>query len=210
MTVDVVAADHPGALDRAATALTAGGLVVLPTDTVYGVAALASDPSATARLFTAKDRSPDQALAVLVADRGQAETVSDPADWPTGSDALLTEGWPGPLTVVVCRRPAQDGEAWALGGDPTTVGVRCPDHDFVRSLAARVGPLATTSANRHGEPTPPDARGAAASLVVEPALVVDGGRCGGSASTVVRCDLRGWQVLRAGGFPEGRIRHHLR
>ncbi len=89
-----------------------------------------------------------------------------------------------------------------LGGDPRTIGVRCPDHAFVRALAARVGPIATTSANRTGEATARTAVDAAASLAVPPDLVVDGGPAGPLASTVVDATTQPWHVLRVGALSE--------
>jgi tRNA threonylcarbamoyl adenosine modification protein (Sua5/YciO/YrdC/YwlC family) len=186
--------DLPALHRPAADALRAGEVVLLPTDTVYGIAVRAELPGATARLFALKDRAEIQPVAVLVADRDQALTlVSDAED---GTVRVMDRLWPGPLTLVLRR--AADRAHLELGGDPATIGIRCPDHDFVRALAAEVGPLATTSANRHGEPTPPTAAEAAASLVGSVALVVDGGPAGTAASTVV--DLTGPQprVLREG------------
>lgn len=211
MSVPLVEADDSRVLDVAATALSGGGLLVLPTDTVYGVATLATVPGAIRRLFAAKERPPEVALAVLVADVDQASTMADlgVAAHADGVAQLLREAWPGPLTVIAPRlshlRALVD-----LGGDPATIGVRCPDHDLVRDLARRVGPLATTSANRHGAPTPALAADAAASLALPPDLVIDGGACAGEASTVVDCTSAGWPVLRQGGFPEARIKRHLR
>lgn len=178
----------------AAEALRGGGVVLLPTDTVYGIAVVASAPGATARLFALKERSEGQPVAVLVADRAQALALADaPGD---AALRLMERLWPGPLTLVVRRSPT--ASSLELGGDPATVGLRCPDHDLVRALATEVGPLATTSANRHGQPTPLTAAEAAASLVGPVDLVVDGGRLGSVASTVV--DLTGSEpkVLREG------------
>jgi tRNA A37 threonylcarbamoyladenosine synthetase subunit TsaC/SUA5/YrdC len=102
---------------------------------------------------------------------------------------------------VLHRSPAAAG--LALGGDPTTIGVRCPAHPVVRAIAARVGPLAVTSANRHGHPTPPSAREAADGLAVPPDLVIDGGPAGSVASTVVDAtDPERWRVLRVGAVTE--------
>jgi len=206
----LVKADDPGVLDAAATALSGGGLVVLPTDTLYGVATLATVPGATSRLFAAKERPPEVALAVLVADVEQASTMAGlgSAAHPDRLAQLLREAWPGPLTVIAPRL-SHEAALVDLGGDPATIGVRCPDHDLVRDLARRVGPLATTSANRHGAPTPASAAEAAASLALPPDLVIDGGRCAGEASTVVDCTSAGWPVLRQGGFPEARIKSCL-
>lgn len=181
-------------VDRLAAALLAGDAVVLPTDTVYGLAALPTVPGATARLFALKDRRPDAALAVLVADPDAAIALAAPLAPPLRRVAARL--WPGPLTLVLPRGPAAAG--WDLGGDPSTIGVRCPDHVLVRAVTARVGPIATTSANRHGAPTPPTAAEAAAALTGPVAVVADGGRLDGTASTVVDATGPGWRVLREG------------
>jgi L-threonylcarbamoyladenylate synthase len=189
MTPPVLDAGDPGAVDAAVAALRAGGAVVLPTDTVYGLAAL---PAHVDVLYALKGRPDAVPVAVLVADADQAATVGL-LDGP--GRRLAERFWPGPLTIVLAP---VDGDA--------TVGVRCPDDDLVRALASRVGPLPTTSANRHGEPTPPTAQEAAASLTGEPALVLDGGTCGGVASTVV--DVSGGGdpvVLREGAVASSAI-----
>ena len=182
--------------------LLGGGTVVLPTDTVYGVAALASLHAATGRLFELKDRSGGLPVALLVADADQARTVAE----PSGPDVTrwMAELWPGPLTLVLPRATAAAG--MALGGDGDTVGVRCPDHALVRAIAAEVGPIATTSANRHGGPTPDTAAAAAAALTGPVDLVVDGGRSGTVASTVVDATWGTWRVLREGAIGADRLR----
>jgi len=182
---------------RAADALRAGGAVVLPTDTVYGVGALPSVPGATAALFALKDRDRTRPLAVLVADDEQAMALIEPQTEPVLR--LIDRFWPGPLTLVLRRSASAAG--YDLGADSSTIGVRCPDHDRVRALAAEVGPTATTSANRHGEPTPPTAREAAAALSGAVEVVLDGGRLDGQASTVVDCTGVVPVVLRAGALP---------
>lgn len=180
-------------VDELVAALRDGEAVVLPTDTVYGVAALPSVPGATGRLRALKERGSDAPFAVLVADADQARQV---AEVPAAAERLLRAHWPGPLTLVLRRSAGAEG--WDLGGDDGTIGVRCPDHPLVRAVAAGAGPIATTSANRHGRPTPPTAAEAAAALVGPVALTVDGGRLPGTASTVV--DLTGDRprVLREG------------
>lgn len=195
----VCAADDPSAADRAAAVLAAGGAVVLPTDTVYGLAALPTVPGATARLFDLKHRAADQPLAVLVADAVQAEGLLELA--AGGVDPRLvrrwmTAWWPGALTIVGHRSPAAAG--LDLGAGPTTVGVRCPAHPLVRAIASIVGPIATTSANRSGQPTPTNAQAAAAALDGPVGLVIDGGPTGTVASTVVDVTADPWRVLRAG------------
>ena len=198
----LIGADDPGALDAAVKVLLRGGTVVLPTDTVYGVAALASLPSATEQLFTLKDRSGGQPLAVLVTDADQARTLFD--DTTPDVARWMAELWPGPLTLVLARSTAATG--LALGGDGDTVGVRCPDHALVRAIAAEVGPIATSSANRHGQPTPTTAAEAAGSLMAPVDLIIDGGPAGTVASTVVDATWGTWRILREGAITADRLR----
>lgn len=192
--LDRVDADDPSAIERVVAVLRAGGTVLLPTDTVYGIAASPQVPGATDQLFALKGRAADHPCAVLVADADQARSL---VSWPgDGATRLIGAQWPGPLTVVL-RRSAV-AQAMALGGDGDTIGVRCPDHDLVRAVARLVGPIATTSANRTGEPTPPDAASAATTLVGAVDLMVDGGPAGTVASTVVDATVRPWRILRQG------------
>jgi tRNA threonylcarbamoyl adenosine modification protein (Sua5/YciO/YrdC/YwlC family) len=181
-------------LAAAEQALRAGEAVVVPTDTVYGLAALPAVPGATARLFALKNREGRKPLAVLVADADQARSLVEPVA-PEVLD-LMDRHWPGPLTLVLRRSPA--ARALDLGGDDATVGVRCPGHALIRELARRVGPIATTSANRSGEPTPATAAEAAAALDGPVGAVLDGGRCDGVPSTVVDVTAAAWRVLREG------------
>lgn len=187
--MDPVAVDDPTALDRVVAALRAGEAVVVPTETVYGVATL---PDRRGLLLELKGRPESVPIAVLVADAVQAE-VATGTPLPPLALALAARFWPGPLTLVL-----------PTGAGPT-LGVRCPDHHFVRAVAAAVGPIATTSANRHGEPTPTTATAAAASLGGAVAVVVDGGALTGVASTVV--DVTGARpvVLRQGPIRSAEI-----
>ena len=148
--------------------------MIIPTDTVYGLAAL---PENTDLLFELKQRPADKAVAILVARPDDVEGLFDPLP----ATRRLTEAcWPGALTIV------QDG-----------VGVRCPDHPLVQALAAAVGPIATTSANLSGQPTPHTAAEAAAPFPAVQ-LVVDGGRLQAPASTVVEVTQEGLSILRQG------------
>ncbi len=213
MTPELIdlATEPQRALREAATALRGGGVVLLPTDTVYGLAALT--PKATDDLFVLKGRPADRSIAVLVADRRAAESLAD--DVPAPLADLMDRHWPGPLTVVLPR--TRTPGAPPIGGDRDTVGVRCPDHDWLRRLLAEVGPLATTSANRHAEPTPPDAHQVLAALTTESVpgsapettagasvagasitVAIDGGPCHGIASTVVAWRNEAIEVLRPG------------
>lgn len=194
--------DLSAALAMAAEVLRSGGTVLLPTDTVYGVAALPAMAGATDALFRLKARPDRQPLAVLVADAEQARSLVIP---PTPQVLRWMDRlWPGALTLVLPR--SDDARSLVLGGDASTIGIRCPDHEFARSLAALVGPIATTSANRHGEPTPTTAAEAAASLAGAVGLVVDGGRAGEVASTVVDATGPVWAMLRPGEVTDEQLR----
>jgi tRNA threonylcarbamoyl adenosine modification protein (Sua5/YciO/YrdC/YwlC family) len=195
MPVVPSAGDPPpsSALDEAVFALSAGHPIAIPTDTVYGLAALVGEPGATDRIFAAKARSRDVALPVFVADVDQALAMSTAIT--DCASVLMRTFWPGALTLVVPRDPALQAD---LGDDDMTVGLRCPDHPVPLALCRRVGPLATTSANKHGEPTPETAAGVADVFGEAVPLVLDAGRCAGSPSTVVDCTGVEPKLLREG------------
>lgn len=199
--IDVKALSRPEQLGEdllgtLADVLGAGHVIALPTDTVYGLAVSLAAPGATAALFEAKRRPGSVALAVLVADVDQAEslaTLSAPAL------AVARQWWPGPLTLVLPRRDRH--VAADLGGDGRTVGLRVPAHPVARGLCSALGPLVTTSANLHGEPPSELAEDIVAALRGAVRLVLDGGRCGGVPSTVVDFTGARPRCLRAGGVP---------
>ena len=180
-------------VDEVAAALRDGQVVALPTDTVYGLAALPDVEGATAGLFALKGRSADVPLAVLCADADAALGLAASEAVAEEVQRIADRLWPGPLTLVLPRR---DGLGYALGQPADTVGVRCPDHPLLLALAAAVGPIATTSANRHRAPTPTTAAGVAEVFGADLGLVVDGGPCVGVPSTVVA-------VAVAGGDADG-------
>ena len=138
-------ADLPGPIAEAAAAARAGRLIVIPTDTVYGVATRPDDPQATSRLFAAKGRPPDLALPVLVS---SAEAARELAVFDGRADRVAAALWPGALTLVLPRAAAT--RAWSLGGDGSSIGVRVPRHFLAVAVLSRTGPLAATSANRSG------------------------------------------------------------
>ncbi|MBW3574677.1 MAG: threonylcarbamoyl-AMP synthase [Actinobacteria bacterium] len=197
----VAASGHPppeDAMERAAEALRGGEVVVVPTDTVYGLAVVAALPGATARLFALKGRPGEVALPVLVADVDQALALAGD-DLPAAALRMMRRWWPGPLTVVVRRR---GGLGLDLGGtDDASIGLRVPAHPVPRGLAARVGPLAVTSANLHGCPTPVTAAGVVEHLGAGVGLVLDAGESDGAPSTVVSCLGDELRLLRAGHVP---------
>ncbi|HEV3474320.1 MAG TPA: L-threonylcarbamoyladenylate synthase [Actinomycetota bacterium] len=185
---------NEAALSAAERALGRGELVVLPTDTVYGVAARPDAEGATDRLFAAKRRPRDLTLPVLVADTDDAERI---ARFDGRARALAERFWPGALTMVLPRTEAS--LPWMLGDERDTVGIRLPADDIARALLTRTGPLAVTSANVSGEPTPATCEGVEAAFGQAVAVYLCSGTApGGRASTVV--DLTGAEpvVLRRG------------
>ena len=202
----VVGTGDPSALDDAASALAAGMVLAIPTDTVYGLAAAVDRPEAMAAIFAAKDRPSGLALPVLVGRWRQARGVA--GTWPRTASVLAARFWPGALTVVV---PVDPSLGASLGGNGTSVGLRRPRHRFVRALCDKAGPLATTSANRHG--APPCTTAAEVRDAFGPgdlALVVDGGVCDGRPSTVVDCTVTPPACLREGAIPWSWIEASLR
>jgi L-threonylcarbamoyladenylate synthase len=190
----LVAADGPGH-GEALAVLRSGGLVAIPTDTVYGISVALETPGGVERLFAAKDRPPDKAIMVLVDSLEQANRVVEVTEL---ARALATRFWPGGLTLVLRVRPETPLPA-ALTAGTGALGVRMPNHPTPRALARSLGPLPTTSANRSGEPECRDAEAVAQILGDRLDLIVDGGRSpGGVPSTVVDCMGPQPVVLRAG------------
>ena len=194
----VLHASDPSAFDAAVDALRNGLVVAIPTDTVYGVAVDLFADGAIDRLFAAKERPKDVQVPVLVGAPEDASALVEAAV-DVVARRWMERFWPGALTIVLPR--AASARHVDLGGDPTTIGLRCPDHRLVRELCRTVGPLATTSANRHRQPTPPDAEGVADALGDAVALVLDGGVCEGAPSTVVSVLGDEITLLREGRIP---------
>jgi L-threonylcarbamoyladenylate synthase len=185
-----------GALGTAVRVLDDGGVVGVPTDTVYGLAARLDRPAAVDAVFALKRRPPGLALPVLLGAPAQLDQVV--AAWPSCAARLAGRFWPGGLTLVV---PAPAVVGRAVGGDGATVGVRVPDDEMVRQLCLRCGPLAVTSANRHGSPPCTRPCDVVGELAGELSLVVDGGTRNGAPSTVVDCALEPPACRREGAIP---------
>jgi L-threonylcarbamoyladenylate synthase len=200
--------DGPDGRLEAVAALRGGGIVALPTDTVYGIGVSLDTPGGIERLFAAKSRPPDKAIALLLADVEQAGEIGELAP---AARALATAFWPGALTLVVPRRTDRALPAALTGGDLApgaipTVGLRVPNHDAPRALARALGPLPTTSANRSGEPEARDADEIERLLGGSIDLVLDGGpTSGGPASTVVDVTAEAPRILRAGAIDDEAI-----
>jgi len=176
-----------------AEALRAGQVLVLPTDTVYGLVADPRSSTAMQRLFLLKGRPEGVPIAVLAGSKSDARALVQPTPL---FDELAALHWPGPLTLVA---DAAD-DSLCIGDTDGSVGVRVTDHPLIGAVAAVFGPIAATSANRHGSPTLVSADDAQREFGGDVALVVDGGRLDGIASSVV--DVRGSVavVLRDGAI----------
>ena len=184
------------ALNAASLAVQRGQVIVIPTDTVYGVAADAFDADAVAALLAVKGRGREMPPPVLVSTATTLDALA--VDIPDYARALVKEFWPGPLTVV-CKQQAS--LRWDLGDSRGTVAVRMPDHEIALELLERTGPLAVSSANKTGQVPATDADVAEEMLGEYVALIVDGGPTPGSeASTIVDVTTTPGRVLRTGAL----------
>jgi L-threonylcarbamoyladenylate synthase len=189
-------------IEEAGAAIRRGELVVIPTDTVYGVAADAFTPEAVEALLSAKGRDRAMPVPVLVASPEMLDALVD--QLPASGRALIDAFWPGALTVVV-RHTAH--LAWDLGETRGTVAVRMPNHEVARELIAQTGPLAVSSANRTGNLAPATMLDARLQLGATIAVYLDGGPSGESVpSTIVDVTAERPRVLRAGAIDVERLR----
>ena len=195
METKILPASSLDALPLALEILKGGGLIAFPTDTVYGMGALAFDGAAVESIYIAKDRPAEKAIPVLIGDADDLAKVS--LDVPEIAMKLAARFWPGPLTLVVPKHPDLPE---AVSAAPT-VGVRVPDHPVAQALLRAAGPMAVTSANLSGQLSPVTAQEVFAQLSGRIALILDGGKTpGGVPSTVVDCTGVEPQILRAGPF----------
>lgn len=193
MNTLVLRADSPEAIQRAMEILHTGGLVAFPTDTVYGVGALAFDGRAVESIYMAKDRPAEKAIPVLLGDSADLGKITPRV--PEMARRLAARFWPGPLTLVV---PKKSNLPEAVSATDT-VGVRVPNHRAARTLLQAAGPMAVTSANISGQPSPSTADEVLAQLGERIGLILDGGRTpGGTPSTVVDCTGQQPAIVRAG------------
>ena len=193
MDTKVLSSDSPNAILSALEILLSGGLVAFPTDTVYGVGALAFHEKAIESIYVAKDRPMERAIPVLIGDNDDLIKVAQ--EIPIFAMRLIDRFWPGPLTVLVPKKPTLPEAISAT----STVGVRVPDHDIARALLRLAGPLAVTSANISGQLSPTTARQVREQLGGRIAMIIDGGETpGGIPSTLVDCTGEEIQILREG------------
>lgn len=193
----ILDAHHPEAIDRTLEILRRGGIVVVPTDTVYGIAAALDKPDALVRVFASKGRPDDRTLPVLLNTAAAIHLVApNPSDRVEG---LMSRFWPGPLTIVLQANAGLHDRVVARDG---TVGVRVPDHNLIREIIRRCGgALAVTSANRSGNSAALDAISAALEVGRGVDAILDGGPVSvGIASTIVRVRGDALEILRAGAI----------
>jgi L-threonylcarbamoyladenylate synthase len=201
VTARIVTDDDAGCAE-AIDVLRDGGVVALPTDTVYGIAVALDTPGGIERLFEIKRRPPDKGVMLLLDRPDQAAEIGimTPA-----AAALAGACWPGGLSLVVPQRPDRVLPPVLTGG-AATIGLRVPDHPSPRALAKGVGPLPTTSANVSGLPEAATAVEIADQLGERIELILDAGPAhGGPASTVVDCTADQARILRAGAIAPERL-----
>ena len=196
----IVRADSEGSL-AAAAVLRDGGVVVVPTDTVYGLAARPGDGHAVQAVYRAKGRPEGMHLPVLASNLEQVRALG--VAFTPAARALATWWWPGPLTLAFGFDRRSERPAWLGGRDE--VAVRIPDHDFLLALLAETGVLVVTSANPHGAPTPRTAHDVAASLGPSIDLVVDGGQLRDVPSTLVNVREADPVVEREGAISRAEV-----
>ncbi len=201
-----VAAPTPLNIQRAADAILAGELVCMPTETVYGIAADATNPEAIRKIFAVKGRPSENPLIVHISDFVQLEDVV--AEWPQAADILANRFWPGPLTLVLKKSELVPDE---VTGGLDTVAVRMPDHPVALELIEMAGvPLAAPSANRFMQLSPTRAENVDDAIASQVAMILDGGPCRvGLESTVVDVTVRPPRILRPGGISRGDIQAAL-
>lgn len=197
---EVAVDDH---LEAVAAVLRRGGVAGVPTDTVYGIACRPDDGAALDRVYAIKRRPEGLEVGLLAAAAGDLEPL---ASMTPAARRLAAAHWPGALSLVV---PAVPERGLAVPRRGRSLMVRVPDHPLLRELLRRTGPLAVTSANRHGEPPCATAAEVAARLDGELDALLDGGHGGGRASTIIDCTQDPPRVLRAGPLTLPELGPHL-
>ena len=188
-------ADNPASIETALDLLTEGEIVAFPTDTVYGLGANAFYSPGIIKLFEAKGRDANKAIAVLIGDNGHLDLLTDFLS--ASARKLIEHFWPGGLTIVVPKK--KDLPELLSAG--SSIGIRMPDHSVALELLNKFGPLATTSANLSGKNNPHNAGDVLNQLNGRVPLILDGGRCpGGVPSTVVDCSTDEVRILRPGAI----------
>ena len=185
-------------MDEAVRAIRRGGVIGIPTDTVYGLACDPANTAAVSRIYAIKRRPDGLELTLLAA---SIADIEDDVELNPVARRIAETYWPGALSIISPLRSRR----WAIPRDGTTLMVRIPDHPIALALLRRTGPLATTSANRHGEPAADTAHSVAAALGAEIDTVLDGGPSAGLASTIIDCTTMTPRVLRDGPISAGAL-----
>lgn len=191
---------EPPYITQAISRLFQGAVIAFPTDTLYAIGARARDPSAVRRLYAIKRRPPTQPVVLLVADASQ---VPEWAVVPPRAEDLMHRYWPGPLTLVLMRRPG----APIVGAGGSTLGFRAPDNQVALALLRGLTePIASSSANHAGSPPPADAAAVEAALGQELDVILDGGPANhGQPSTILDLSAPEPRILRQGVIPEAEL-----
>ncbi len=184
-------------INRAAALIRDLQLVAFPTETVYGLGALASSSEAVAKIFVAKGRPAENPLLVHVSKIEQVKELA--LEIPETASLLMDKFWPGPLSIIL---PSRNQVPAIVRGGKSSVGLRMPSHPVARALIDQTGPIAAPSANLSGRPSPLTAEHVKADLDGSIAAVLDAGRTGiGLESTIIDLSQDKYQVLRLGGLP---------
>lgn len=193
-------------IKQAITALQNGELIVLPTETVYGLAADATNPAAIQKIFTVKNRPTNQALSVLIAHNSNLHTWA--IDIPPAAFILSQKFWPGPLTIIL-KRAAH--VLPIITGGSNTIGLRCPDHPIMQQiLTSFPAGLAAPSANLYGKPPPTCIDEISTTIKQQVKFIIDGGPCKiGLASTVLDLTQNKPIILRLGAITNTAIQQAL-
>jgi L-threonylcarbamoyladenylate synthase len=198
-------ADNPASIQTALELLREGEIIAFPTDTVYGLGANAFYSPGIIKLFEAKGRDANKAIAVLIGDLAQLDLLTENIN-ETGKK-LARKFWPGALTIVVPKK--KDVPELLTAGN--SIGIRMPDHPVALALLKQFGPMAVTSANLSGKNNPHNAKDVSKQLNKRIPLILDGGSCpGGIPSTVVDCSDNEVHILRPGAISEEEIKAALK
>jgi L-threonylcarbamoyladenylate synthase len=200
MKTRIFSQSDDSAINEIITEIQSGGVVAVPTDTVYGIACSVFNSSAIQSLYQIKIREYIKAIPVLLSDLDQIEIVA--MNLNENMITLAQTFWPGALTLIVPKNDLLPSELTAY----STIGIRIPDHDWLRAIIRKTGPLAATSANISGETSSTTAAQVLEQLDGRIDLVIDGGKCkDGISSTVVDCSSDEIIILREGGITREQI-----
>ena len=203
MKTKIIPFDSDHAIETAISILADGGLIAFPTDTVYGVACDLWNSEAIEKVFTAKGRSKDKPLPILVGEKEQLSQITELSQINPNTITLLKHFWPGAMTVIMPKQASIPENLSPFD----TIGVRMPNHSRLLELLKKTGPLAVTSANLSGQDNPTTAEEVLTQLGGRIDLILDGGKTrSGIPSTVISSTPDGFNILRQGAITEDQIK----